>query len=155
MDRPDGLPAAQYEYKVRRQVNDYLQPPKTATRMLAGLAAFERARADLDELGATSPHELMRVQEAGFIRDCAEMAARASLHRTESRWGLYHHRLDYPEMDDARWFVHVNLRRGESGMEVVERPVAPYVVAVDANDRGAYHHLRIANAPALGAGGTP
>jgi succinate dehydrogenase/fumarate reductase flavoprotein subunit len=142
--RPRGIPHHQYEYKVRRMVNDYLQPPKSTHRMELGLAAFERAAGELDEVGARSPHELMRVQEAGFIRDCAEMAARASLHRKESRWGLYHHRVDYPEMNDARWFVHVNLRKSAVGkMEAVERPVAPYVVPLDADERSAYHRLRV------------
>jgi len=125
-------------------VNDYLQPPKSTHRMELGLAAFQRARGELEQVGARSAHELMRVQEAGFIRDCAEMAARASLHRTESRWGLYHHRIDYPEMDDARWFVHVNLRKSAEGkMEAIERPVAPYVVPLDPDERQAYHRLRI------------
>lgn len=31
------------------------------------------------EVGASNPHDLMRVMEGHFIRDCAEMAARASL----------------------------------------------------------------------------
>ena len=142
--RPRGIPHQQFEYKVRRLVNDYLQPPKSAHRMEVGLAAFLRAREELAEVGAASPHELMRVQEASFIRDCAEMAARASLHRTESRWGLYHHRLDYPEMDDERWFVHVNLRKNADGeMEAIERPVEPYVVRLDDDERGAYGRLRI------------
>jgi succinate dehydrogenase/fumarate reductase flavoprotein subunit len=145
--RPRGIPAQQYEYKVRRQVNDYLQPPKSASRMEVGLAAFLRARDELEEVGAASPHELMRVQEAGFIRDCAEMAARASLFRTESRWGLYHHRLDFPEMDNRRWFTHVNLRKRADGqMEAFKRPVAPYVVPLDDDELGSYHRLRIAEA---------
>jgi succinate dehydrogenase/fumarate reductase flavoprotein subunit len=145
--RPRGLPAQQYEYKVRRQVNDYLQPPKSGSRMELGLAAFLRARDELEEVGAASPHELMRVQEAGFIRDCAEMAARAPLVRTESRWGLYHHRLDFPEMDNRRWFTHVNLRKRSDGeMEALRRPVAPYVVPLDDDELGSYHRLRIADA---------
>jgi succinate dehydrogenase/fumarate reductase flavoprotein subunit len=37
----------------------------------------------------------MRAMEVHAIRDCAEMAARASLYRTESRWGLYHNRVDF------------------------------------------------------------
>jgi succinate dehydrogenase/fumarate reductase flavoprotein subunit len=144
LDRPHGVPHHQFEYKVRRQVNDYLQPPKTATRMQLGLQAFLRASEELEEVGASNPHELMRVQEAGFIRDCAEMAARASLHRTESRWGLYHHRLDFPEMDDERWFVHVNLRKGRDGvMEAIERPVEPYVIPLDGQELRGYHHLRV------------
>jgi succinate dehydrogenase/fumarate reductase flavoprotein subunit len=154
LGRPHGIPHHQYEYKVRRMVNDYLQPPKTATRLQVGLAAFERARDELEELGADSPHELMRVQEAGFIRDCAEMAARASLFRTESRWGLYHLRLDYPAMDDARWWKHVNLRKDAAGgMELLTRPIEPYVVPLDADERSSYHRLRIAEGePALGGG---
>jgi succinate dehydrogenase/fumarate reductase flavoprotein subunit len=143
LGRPAGIPPNQYEYKVRRLVNDYLQPPKTANRMERGLAAFLRAADELEEVGAQNPHELMRVQECGFIRDCAEMAARASLHRRESRWGLYHHRLDFPRMDDARWFVHVNLRKDGGEMSVVERPVAPYLVPLDAVEREGYAHLRV------------
>jgi succinate dehydrogenase/fumarate reductase flavoprotein subunit len=144
LSRPRGVPHHQYEYKVRRLVNDYLQPPKTANRMQIGLRHFMRAREELREVGATSPHELMRVVEASFIRDCAEMAARASLFRTESRWGLYHYRLDYPELDDERWFVHVNLRQSASGeMEALTRPVAPYVVPLDADERRSYYKIRI------------
>jgi len=144
LGRPDGVPAHQLEYKIRRQVNDYLQPPKSANRMELGLAAFTRAEAELEEAGATNPHDLMRVQEVHFIRDCAEMAARASLYRKESRWGLYHHRLDFPEMDDDRWFVHVNLRKDAAGrMSAVERPVAPYVVPLDAEERQGYQRLRV------------
>jgi succinate dehydrogenase/fumarate reductase flavoprotein subunit len=147
LTRPSGIPHHQLEYKVRRLVNDYLQPPKTATRMEIGLAHFLRAAEELDEVGATTPHELMRVMECHFIRDCAEMAARASLFRTESRWGLYHHRLDYPEMDDARWFVHVNLQKGEDGqMRAFTRPVAPYVVPMNDDEMKGYHRLRIAGA---------
>jgi succinate dehydrogenase/fumarate reductase flavoprotein subunit len=130
---------------VRRLVNDYLQPPKSENRMQNGLAHFMRAEGELAEVGASNPHELMRVMESHFIRDCAEMAARASLYRTESRWGLYHYRQDYPHMDDQNWFVHVNLKKDEHGqMAVFKRPVAPYVVPLDQNELRGYHDLRIA-----------
>lgn len=142
--RARGVAPHQYEYKVRRLVNDYLQPPKTAIRMQHGLDMFERAAEELDEVSAATPHDLMRFVEAGFIRDCAEMAARASLFRTESRWGLYHHRLDYPESDDARWFVHVDLYKDAAGrMQARKRPVAPYVIPLDDDERRSYHRLRI------------
>ncbi len=146
LERPRGIPHHQYEYKVRRLVNDYLQPPKTGNRMALGLSYFQRAEEELNEVGAQNPHELMRVAECGFIRDCAEMAAVASLHRTESRWGLYHHRLDYPEMDNDRWFVHVNLRKGPNGrMEVLEREIVPYVVPMTHEELKGYHQLRVAS----------
>ena len=81
--------------------------------------------------GPAAPHELMRAVEVSFIRDCAEMAARSSLTRTESRWGLYHDRADLTQRDDEGWRYHLNLRKDSDGsMTFVKRPVAPYFVAV-------------------------
>ena len=63
------------EYKIRRLVNDYLQPPKTALRLEQGLEHFARCGRELEEMGASEPHDLMRAAECEFILDCAEMAA--------------------------------------------------------------------------------
>ncbi|MEU6255267.1 fumarate reductase/succinate dehydrogenase flavoprotein subunit [Streptomyces sp. NPDC047043] len=132
LHNPDGPPQTQVEYKLRRFVNDYVAPPKSGARLSLALESFERMHADIAEMGARTPHELMRCAEVTFIRDCAEMAARASLARTESRWGLYHDRLDHPERDDASWFHHLDLHKSPSGaMEFTARPVAPYLVPVD------------------------
>ncbi|MFD3585612.1 fumarate reductase/succinate dehydrogenase flavoprotein subunit [Streptomyces sp. NPDC058683] len=129
---PDGPPQTQVEYKLRRFVNDYVAPPKSGARLSLALESFERMRDDIASMGARTPHELMRCAEVSFIRDCAEMAARASLARTESRWGLYHDRLDHPERDDASWFHHLDLHKSPSGaMEFTARPVAPYLVPVE------------------------
>ncbi|GGW34906.1 fumarate reductase/succinate dehydrogenase flavoprotein subunit [Streptomyces griseoloalbus] len=129
---PDGPPQPQIEYKLRRFVNDYVAPPKSGARLSLALEAFERMRADIAAMGARTPHELMRCAEVTFIRDCAEMAARASLARTESRWGLYHDRLDHPQRDDASWFHHLDLHKSPTGaMEFTARPVAPFLVPVD------------------------
>ncbi|MET8074833.1 fumarate reductase/succinate dehydrogenase flavoprotein subunit [Streptomyces sp. NPDC005303] len=129
---PDGPPQPQVEYKLRRFVNDYVAPPKSGARLSLALESFERMRDDIAAMGARTPHELMRCAEVSFIRDCAEMAARASLARTESRWGLYHDRLDHPHRDDASWFHHLDLHKSPSGaMEFTARPVAPYLVPID------------------------
>ncbi|MEV0981240.1 fumarate reductase/succinate dehydrogenase flavoprotein subunit [Streptomyces sp. NPDC049915] len=129
---PDGPPQQQVEYKLRRFVNDYVAPPKSGARLSLALEAFERMRTDIAAMGARTAHELMRCAEVTFIRDCAEMAARASLARTESRWGLYHERLDHPARDDASWFHHLDLHKSPSGaMEFTARPVAPYLVPVE------------------------
>ncbi|MFI7448243.1 fumarate reductase/succinate dehydrogenase flavoprotein subunit [Nonomuraea sp. NPDC049714] len=128
---PDGPPQQQVEYKLRRFVNDYIAPPKTGAKLEIALESFERMRDEIASMGARTPHELMRCAEVDFIRDCAEMAARASLTRTESRWGLYHERADLPARDDAAWLYHLNLRRRSDGaMEFVKRPVEPYLVPV-------------------------
>ncbi|MEU8434056.1 fumarate reductase/succinate dehydrogenase flavoprotein subunit [Streptomyces sp. NPDC029216] len=128
---PDGPPQPQVEYKLRRFVNDYVAPPKTGARLSLAVEAFGRMEAEIAGMGATTAHELMRCAEVSFIRDCAEMAARASLARTESRWGLYHERLDHPERSDTDWLYHLDLRKSASGaMEFTARPVEPYVVPV-------------------------
>ena len=129
--RPDGPPQPQVEYKLRRFVNDYVAPPKTATKLSIAVQSFERMHDEIAEMGATTPHELMRAVEVSFIRDCAEMAARSSLTRTESRWGLYHDRADIPDRDDEQWRYHLNVRKtAEGSMEFLKRPVAPYFVPV-------------------------
>ncbi len=132
---PDGPPQPQVEYKLRRFVNDYVAPPKTAAKLSLAVQTFERMRDEVAGIGATTPHELLRAVEVSFIRDCAEMAARSSLTRTESRWGLYHDRSDIPERDDATWRYHLNLRKTADGdMEFLKRPVAPYFVPVPGLD---------------------
>ena len=137
------------EYKLRRLVNDYLQPPKVTRKMELALERFAEIAGDIEQIEARDPHELMRAAEVSVILDCAVMAARASLYRTESRWGLYHLRVDHPRRDDADWFCHTLLRRDDAGRMVHEkRAVEPYCVPVDDHERDAYGRLRIPQ-PAL------
>ncbi|WP_341679150.1 fumarate reductase/succinate dehydrogenase flavoprotein subunit [Niveibacterium sp. SC-1] len=152
LQRDNGLPPAQVEYKLRRMVNDYLQPPKVTRKMEIGLQRFEEIHHDLEFLHAPGPHQLMRAMEVHAIRDCAEMAARASLFRTESRWGLYHARVDHPRRDDANWKVHVQLAKNEQGaMHCFKRALEPYVIPVDTQQENAYAHLRVARPEAVPA----
>jgi len=129
---------------VRRFVNDYLQPPKVTAKMRIGQARFAELREDLDNaMVARDAHELMRSLEVSSILDCADMAAHASLFRTESRWGLYHQRVDYPEKNDDEWFCHSILRKRDGMMTAEKRAVAPYIVPIDEAERTAYDRQRI------------
>lgn len=142
--RSEGLPPAQVEYKLRRFVNDYLQPPKVTKKMEIGLQRFDAIAHDLDQIKANNAHELMRAMEVSMIRDCAEMAARASLFRTESRWGLYHYRVDHPQRNDADWFCHCHIKKDEHGnMVSLKRPVEPYLIPLNEKEQGAYTQLRL------------
>lgn len=144
LHREHGLPPAQVEYKLRRMVNDYLQPPKVTKKMQIGLARFAEIERDLAQMKASNPHELMRAMEVAVIRDCAEMAARASLFREESRWGLYHHRVDFPERNDGEWFCHCHLKKGDDGeMISFKKPVEPYLIPLDTQEQSAYDRLRV------------
>ncbi len=125
-------------------MNDYLQPPKVTAKMKLGQARFAEIREDMESaMVVRDAHELMRSLEAASILDCAEMAAFASLFRTESRWGLYHHRVEYPEKNDHDWFCHSILRKRDGQMTAEKRPVAPYIVPIDESERSAYDRQRI------------
>lgn len=144
LGRSDGIPPAQLEFKLRRMCNDYLQPPKVTRKMQLGLERLGELGEDLTHIAAADPHELMRAMEVHHIYDCARMAAHASLFREESRWGLYHHRVDFPERNDAEWFVHCHLKQGTDGaMESLRRPVEPYILPLDEDEKSAYQRLRI------------
>lgn len=142
--RSNGIPPNQLEYKLRRMVNDYLQPPKVTRKMELAQERFAEIGEDIGHLSAANPHELMRAMEVQHIHDCAKMAAHASLFRAESRWGLYHYRVDFPERNDEEWFTHCHLRKGASGeMESLKRPVEPYILPLDEDEKTAYQRLRI------------
>lgn len=142
--REDGISPTQIEYKLRRMVNDYLQPPKVTAKMEIGLKRFAEIRADLDQMKARNPHELMRAMEVHAILDCAELAAKASLYRKESRWGLYHYRTDFEGRNDAEWFNFVEIRKGADGQpELFKRLVPPYIYPIDKSELYGYDAMRI------------
>lgn len=152
LNAEDGIPPEQMEYKVRRLVNDYLQPPKVTKKMEIGLSRILQVREDLAKLHARDPHELLRALEVHAIVDCAEMAARASMARKESRWGLYHYSIDYPERDDENWFCHSRLFKGEDGsMCTGTRAVDPYIIPLDDDELSAYQSMRIENTDEVAA----
>ncbi|WP_111430237.1 fumarate reductase/succinate dehydrogenase flavoprotein subunit [Rhodobacteraceae bacterium DSL-40] len=143
--REDGIPPNQIEYKTRRMVNDYLQPPKVTSKMELAQERFAEIREDLSSgMLVRNSHELLRSLEASSILDCADMAAAASLFRTESRWGLYHNRVEFEGRDNENWFCHTLLTRGRDGMPTLRKqPVAPYVVEIDDTEKDAYYRQRV------------
>lgn len=142
--REEGIAPTEIEYKLRRMVNDYLQPPKVTAKMEIGLKRFAEIRADLKQMKARNPHELMRAMEVYAILDCAELAARASLYREESRWGLYHYRTDYQGRNDADWFAFVEIRKGADGQpEIFKRPVPDYIYPIDKSELYGYDAMRV------------
>ena len=114
------------ETKVRRMINDYATPPKNAYKLQSALSWAERLTGDLRDLvAARGARDVSKVLEVENIIGCAALSARASLERKESRWGRWHYRVDYPERDDHNWLKHIDLRRGESDLDirVLHRPI--------------------------------
>jgi succinate dehydrogenase/fumarate reductase flavoprotein subunit len=109
------VPVRDFEYKFRRLVNEYVAPPKSDMKLQRFLDETEPMIRDQEDLPATDAHGLMKAFEAKAGLFCARMAAVASLFRTESRFGLYHERVDFPEKDDVGWKTRVILSKGKEG----------------------------------------
>ncbi|WP_417672032.1 fumarate reductase/succinate dehydrogenase flavoprotein subunit [Roseibium sp.] len=142
--REDGIPPNQIEYKARRLVNDYLQPPKVTAKYELCQQRLAEVRDDMENrMVVRDAHELMRAMEVSSILDCADMAAHASLYRTESRWGLYHWRSDYPDSNDEDWKCHVLLSKQDGKMTCEKQAVQPYIIPIADDEKDAYYKQRI------------
>jgi succinate dehydrogenase/fumarate reductase flavoprotein subunit len=117
----------EFEYKVRRLINDYVTPPKNAYKLNMGLWWMDRFQKEIREkVCVKNIHDLFKVLEVENIMLCARLSATASLERKESRWGFWHYRPDYPQKDDAKWLKHIMLKRGGDPSEITisYRPLA-------------------------------
>lgn len=121
------VPIEEFEYKVRRIINDYIRPPKNAYKLDRALWWCNRFRKQLKtDLRVENIHDLVKVFEVENILMCAHMSALASLERKESRWGLWHMRTDYPKMDNENWKKHIVLTQGKS-VEDIKISYAPII----------------------------
>jgi succinate dehydrogenase/fumarate reductase flavoprotein subunit len=121
-----SLSLDEFEYKVRRIVNDYVVSPKNAWKLQNAIQWMQRFRQELRGMvQVTDPHDVARYIEIGYIIDSSELSATAALTRTESRWGPRHRRTDYPERDDENWLKQILMQRAPDGTIKVEcRPVS-------------------------------
>jgi succinate dehydrogenase/fumarate reductase flavoprotein subunit len=103
----------EFEYKVRRMINDYIRPPKNEYKLDRALWWMNRFRQELDAMvHVGDAHDLFKAYEVENIIDCATLSAVASKERKESRWLPWHYRSDFPKKDDANWLKHIVLTRG-------------------------------------------
>jgi succinate dehydrogenase/fumarate reductase flavoprotein subunit len=113
------IPIEEFEYKVRRIINDYIVPPKNDYKLNQALWWMDRFRRELKEqVRVKDIHDLFKVYEVENIIQCATMSALASNERKESRWGLWHYRTDYQEPNDQEWLKHIVLTQGEAPEDV-------------------------------------
>ena len=114
------IPVEEFEYKVRRMINDYIVPPKNKYKLDRALWWMQRFRQEMAELvRIRSTHDLFKMFEIENIIQSATLSALASKERKESRWGLWHRRSDYPERNDDNWLKHIILTRGDGPGEVL------------------------------------
>jgi len=115
----NSIAIEEFEYKVRRMINDYIRPPKAEYKLDRALWWMERFRKELKDLVCVRDiHDLFKVYEVENIIQCATMSALASKERTESRWSPWHFRTDYPERNDDKWLKHIVLTMGEAPEDI-------------------------------------
>ena len=113
--RPEGIPPALLEHKLRLTVNQYVDNPKSEPKLNTARDRLARLRQEVALLKAGDLHEAMKAVEVQAILDCAEIVVAASLERKESRWGVYHYRVDYPRRNDETWRKFIVVQRDSSG----------------------------------------
>ena len=109
------VPVEEFEYKVRRIINDYIVPPKHEYKLDRALWWMRRFREEISSMVRIRDiHDLFKVFEVENIIQCAALSATASKERKESRWGPWHFRQDYPVRNDDEWLKHIILHMGDS-----------------------------------------
>jgi len=124
--KTDGIKPNDFELKLRTIITEYLTPPRSAEKLKTALKWIKRFRKeDVDLLKVEDWHELSKAVEVRFILDCAEMTARASLKRNETRWGVSDYRSDFSQRDDENWlkFVDLEMDHNSGKMVVSTSPV--------------------------------
>jgi adenylylsulfate reductase subunit A len=109
------------EDQVRQVVTDYVGLRRSDRGLRLARETLARLAADEERLGARTFHDLMRTLESKNIRLAAELMSIAALHRTESRSGAAHRRVDHPETDDQGWGEPVVLSRADDGAVSLDR----------------------------------
>jgi len=115
-----------FEFKIRRCINEYLTPPKNGYKMQHLLRLLGNFKKELTEaVRIASARDLLLALEAENIIDSAMLSTRASLERRESRWGFWHSRGDHPLRDDENWLKHIDLVQNSDTQtpDIRHRPV--------------------------------
>ncbi|MBC7337595.1 MAG: hypothetical protein H5U01_15190 [Clostridia bacterium] len=110
LGRKGGIGWREFEEVLQRVITEGLGPRRTGPGLQQALAKLERLTAYAEDLAAQNYHDLCRVLEVKNMVTVGKAMATAALFRTESRFGISHHREDYPATDDAHWLGQVVLQ---------------------------------------------
>jgi succinate dehydrogenase/fumarate reductase flavoprotein subunit len=117
--RDGAVTIEEFEYKVRRIINDYIRPPKNDYKLERALWWMKRFRQELGDIVRVSDmHDLFKTYEVENIIECATLSAIASKERKESRWLPWHYRSDYPKPGGDQWRKHIVLTKGRENGDV-------------------------------------
>jgi adenylylsulfate reductase subunit A len=90
----------QLEDTMRKMLWVNAGPVRNKKSLQGALEKLEELSKYSKEVGAQGYHELMRVHETFQIMEIAKMMCTAALARKETRFGIFHHRTDFPETNE-------------------------------------------------------
>lgn len=102
----------EFESVLQKIMTDHVGTQRTRVGLETALKKLNGLEVYLPLIGAGNYHELMHATETKNIYAMSRIMASAALFREESRFGLYHNRLDYPQTDDKNWFGLVEVEKG-------------------------------------------
>jgi len=112
LKRDEGIHWLEFEKAIQWVVSYYVGMDRSGPLIKRGLQLLDQLKTNfMDQLKAANHHELMRCLEAQNILLVAEMHMRAALERRESRMGISHYRIDYPDTDDINWGMPIVINK--------------------------------------------
>jgi adenylylsulfate reductase subunit A len=102
----------EFEAVIQRIMTDHMATQRTRVGMETALKKLKSLGEYLSRLGAKDYHGLMRVSESKNIYAMSRIMTNTALFREESRFGLFHNRLDYPNTEE-KWTGQVVIEKSD------------------------------------------
>jgi adenylylsulfate reductase subunit A len=111
----EGVHYSEVEEELRIIMVDHVGFIREESGLQRAVDRLKVLKGETGNLKAGNYHELMRANETRNLVDAAFLVATAARERKESRVGLSHNRLDFPEKDDEHWRRFIVLNRDSGG----------------------------------------
>ena len=102
-----------FEAVIQKIMTDHMATQRTKVGMETALKKLNSLEEYIPRLGAKDYHDLMRVTESKNIYAMSRIMTSTALFREESRFGLFHNRLDYPNTKEE-WTGQVVIEKSEN-----------------------------------------
>jgi adenylylsulfate reductase subunit A len=110
----------EFEDVLQRTLTEGMGPARSSWGMEKAWQNLDLIEKWKDQVKVSDYHDLCRVQEVYNMMTVARCMIRAALFRQESRFGLCHYRLDFPETYDDKWLGQITVRRDREGQPGTE-----------------------------------
>lgn len=124
LKRKGGVPQREFEDILRRIMTEHVGAVRTEQGLVTALSKLQKLTELAGSLRAEDLHELMRVHEAQELLTVGKVMAHAALYRKESRFGVYHNRVDFPSTDDENWLGQVVVRQENGEIQLSFKPLS-------------------------------